>query len=206
MDLGKEVEGVLRRGQRVQEQVQALVLKALSERQLDFEGMRKVTHEAFDAVRAAAATQDAGMREAAKDAVRGVEQALAKAAEALKLALEEAAGRLDRFSKEDLAKARADLGDVEKMFVQTLKDTAKAAQGVTRATLEELARHAEASGTAVGRELRESAARTEALARAARARFRAGIDVAATGGALFARAAAGVLAAFAEAIEPKKKG
>ena len=205
MDLGKQVENAIREGQRVQQQVQEITLKALTERQLDFEGMRKVTREAFDAVRNAASTQETGMREAAKQAVRGVEAALAKATEALKLSLEEAGGRLDRFSKEDLAKARADLGEVEKMFVQTLKDTAKAAQGAARVSLEELARHAEASGTAVGRQLRETAVHTDALAGAARAQFKAGVDAAATGGALFARAAAGVLAAFADAIEPKKK-
>lgn len=203
--VGKQVESAIREGRRVQEQVQEIALKALTGRQLDFEAMRKVTREAFDAVRDAASAPDPGLREAAKQAVHGVEEALAKAAEAVKLSLQEAGGRLDRFSKEDLANARADLGDVEKMFVQALKDTAKATQGAARATLEELARHAEASGTAVGRQLRDSAAGSDALAGAARAQFRAGVDAAATSGALFARAAAGVLAAFAEAIEPKKK-
>ena len=205
MDLGKEVEGAIREGRRVQEAVQEITLKALTQRELDFAAMRKVTREAIDAVRDAATTQGEGMKDAAKQAVAGVDQALAKAAEALKLSLQEAGSRVEKFSSEDLSKARSDLADVEKMFVDTLSGAARSAQGAARATFEDLARHAQASGTAVGRQLRESAALSGQVADAARVQFRAGMEAAATSGAIFARAAAGVLAGLAEAIDPKHK-
>jgi hypothetical protein len=205
MDLGKEVEGAIREGRRVQEAVQEITLKALKERQLDFAAMRKVTREAIDAVREAAGTQEAGMKEAAKQAIAGVDQALAQAAQAVKFSLEEAGSRAAKFSGEDLKKARADLGEIEKMFVGTLSEAARSARGAAQATMEDLARHAEAGGTAIGRQLRDTAAASEQLSHAARAQMRAGMEAAATSGAMFARAAAGVLAGLAEAIDPKHK-
>ena len=51
MDVGKEVEGAIREGQRIQEAVRDITLKALTQRELDFAAMRKVTREALDAVR-----------------------------------------------------------------------------------------------------------------------------------------------------------
>jgi hypothetical protein len=204
-NVGEQVQKAMAEGRRVQEAVQQITLKALTERQLDFAAMRKVTGEAIDAVREAATTHGDGMKDAAKQAIAGVDQALARAAEALKLSLQEAGGRIEKFSSEDLAKARQDLAGTEKMFVDALSGAARTAQGAARATFEDLARHAQASGTAVGRQLRESAAASGQVADAARAQFRAGMEAAATSGALFARAAAGVLAGLAEAIDPKHK-
>lgn len=205
MDVGKEVEGAIREGQRIQESVRDITLKALTQRELDFAAMRKVTREALDAVREAAGRHDANVKEATRQAVHGVDQALAHAAEALKLSLQEAGNRAEKFSREDLAKARANLGDLEKMFVDTLGEAAKAARGAAKATLEDLARHAESSGTAVGRQLRESAELSGQMAHAMREQFRAGMEAAATTGAVFSRAAAGVLAGIADALDPKHK-
>ena len=129
----QQVNQAIAEGLRVQQAVQQIVLKALAEGRLDLDAMRKVTGDALAAVRVA----EPGS--AAKDAVRGIESALAHAA--------------------DLAKVRADVAAVEKMFVATLSQAADAARGAAKATLEDLARHAEASGTAIGRQLRESAER-----------------------------------------------
>ena len=205
MDVGKEVEGAIREGQRIQEAVRDITLKALTQRELDFAAMRKVTREALDAVREAAGRHDANVKEATKQAVQGVDQALAHAAEALKLSLQEAGSRAEKFSREDLAKARANLGDLEKMFVDTLGEAAKAARGAAKSTLEDLARHAESSGTAVGRQLRESAELSGQMAHAMREQFRAGMEAAATTGSVFSRAAAGVLSGIADALDPKHK-
>jgi hypothetical protein len=205
MDVAKEVEGAIREGLRVQETVRDITLKALTQRELDFAAMRKVTREAIDAVREAAGRNEAGVKEATKQAIHGVDQALAHAAEALKLSLQEAGGRAEKFSREDLAKVRANLGDLEKMFVDTLGEAARAARGAGKATLEDLARHAEASGTAVGRQMRESAELSGQMAHALREQFRTGMEVAATSGAMFSRAAAGVLAGIADALDPKNR-
>lgn len=205
MDIGKQIEGAIREGRRVQEAVRDITLKALTQRELDFAAMRKVTREALDAVREAAGRHEGNVKEATKQAVQGVDQALAHAAEAVKLSLQEAGDRAEKFSREDLSKVRANLGDLEKMFVDTLGEAARAARGAAKATLEDLARHAESSGTAVGRQLRESAELSGQMAHAVREQFKAGMEAAAASGAMFSRAAAGVLAGIAEALEPKNK-
>jgi len=205
MDVAKEVEGAIREGIRVQEAVRDITLKALTQRELDFAAMRKVTREALDAVREAAGRHEGNVKEATKQAVQGVDQALAHAAEAVKLSLQEAGDRAERFSREDLSKVRANLGDLERMFVDTLGEAARAARGAAKATFEDLARHAESSGTAVGRQLRESAELSGQMAHAVREQFKAGMEAAAASGAMFSRAAAGVLAGIAEALEPKNK-
>lgn len=205
MDFGKEVEGALREGRRIQEALQEVTLKALTRRELDLATLRSVTRDALDAVRETAQARGAGAQEAVKQAVAGVDQALAQAAQALKLSLEEAGGRAEKFSREDLAKARADLAGVEKMFVDALGETARAAHGTAKAAFEDLARHAETSGTAIGKQMREAGTASAQAAELARAQFKAGMEAAAASGAIFARAAAGVLAGIAEAIDPKHR-
>lgn len=142
----QQVYNAIAEGRRVQEAVQRITLKALIHGRLDLEEMRLVTGDALAAVREAATQQNAHITNAAKEAARGIACALAQAAEALKLSIQEASGRAGKFSSADLAKARADMAAVERMFVDTLSKTAQAARGAANATLQDLARHAEASG------------------------------------------------------------
>ena len=197
----QQVDKAIAEGRRVQEAVQQITLKALTQGRLDLEAMRKVTGDAVAAVREAATRQDAHVTNAAKEAARGIERALAQAAEALKLSIQEASGRAGKFASEDLAKARADMAAVEKMFVDTLSEAAQAARGAAKATLQDLAHHAEAGGTAIGRQLRESADLSGEVADAVRNQFDAGLKAAAASSAMFTRAAAGVLAAVADRLE-----
>jgi hypothetical protein len=203
--IDQQVDKAITEGRRVQEAVQQITLKALTQGRLDLEAMRKVTGDAVAAVREAATRQDAHARSAAEEAAQGIERALGQAAEALKLSIQEASGRAGKFSSEDLAKARADMAAVEKMYVDTLSEAAHAARGAAKATLEDLARHAEASGTAIGRQLRESAGLSGEAADAVRKQFDAGLNAAAASSATFTRAAAGVLAAIADTLERKQK-
>ncbi|HYD58072.1 MAG TPA: DUF6781 family protein [Burkholderiales bacterium] len=138
MDVGKQIEDAIREGQRVQEAVQEITLKALTERQLDFAAMRKVTSEAIESIRQAAATQDPGLMEAARQALSGVGRALGEAGQAAKLSAEEAAA-------------------------------------------------------------------SSQLVKAARAQLEAGVRAGAASGAVFARAAAGMLAGLADALENRHK-
>ncbi|MGE0873813.1 MAG: DUF6781 family protein [Burkholderiales bacterium] len=206
MNVGDDVRKAIAEGRRVQEAVRDITLKALTRHELDQRALRKVTKDAMDAVRDAAAVQGASVTQAAKDAVGGVDQALAHAAQALKLSLDEAASRAGKFTQEDLARAKNDLADLEKMFLDTLRDTAQSASGTASAMFEDLGRHARSSGTAIGRQLAEMAPLAERMAQAGQAQFEAGMHAAATSGALFARAAAGVLAGIADTLSGKHKG
>ena len=115
MNVGDDVRKAIAEGRRVQEAVRDITLKALTRHELDQRALRKVTRDAMHAVRESAAVQGASVTQAVNDAVGGVDQALAHAVQALKLSIDEAASHAGKFTHEDLARARSDLADLEKM-------------------------------------------------------------------------------------------
>lgn len=147
--MGEEIRKAMAHGRRVQETVRDIALKALTARELDPAAVRKATEEVLGAIRDAAETQGGAAKEA------------------------------EKFSREDLARAREMLQDI--------------------------AKHAQASGAAVARELGETQL-PERLAEAGRAQFQAGMKAAATSGEMLARIASGVLAGIADALAGKPKG
>jgi len=204
--IGEEVQQAIEQGRHIQEQVRDITLAALTRGELDGAAMRKVTGEVMKNVQEAASVQGTRAKEAIAEAAAGVDQALAHAAQALKLSIEEAAGRAQQFSREDLAKARASLKDLEQLFLDTLRETARASRGAASTILDDLAKHAEASGTAVGRQLEQMSGLSGQMAQAGRAHFEAGVNAALTSGAMMARIASGVLAGIADSLAEKGKG
>jgi hypothetical protein len=204
-DMQHEIRRALERGRHIQSQVRDITLKALAHGELDGAGMRKVTREALETVREAAAVHGERAKDLMREAIDGVDQALAHAAQALKLSLEEAGGRADKFSRKDLAKARESLQDLEKLFVDTLRESARAGRGAAGSMFEDLAKHAQASGTAVGRQLKDMAPLSGRLADAGREQFVAGLRGAAASGAAMARIASGVLAGLADSLAEKSR-
>ena len=210
-EMRAEVARAIAEGRDVQQRVRAITLKALTARELDQAALAEVTRDVMRAVREAAEAAGhlapaPGITHPVREALDGLDEALAHAAQALKLSLEEAAGRAQAFRHEDLARARADLAMLERLYLDTLRETARSARGTTAAMLEDLARHARVSGTVVGRQLERASPLASSLAQAGRAGFGAGLSAAAASGALVARVASGVLAGIADALEGKRKG
>ena len=198
-----QVRQALRRAKRVQETVRKITLEALKQGNLDRPSLEKVTREVLDAIHEAARAQGSEAQQTIKQAISGLDQALAVAAQALKLSIEEAADRADQFSREDLARARSDLRQMRRIFLQTLRDTARAGRGTAAGILNDLARHARASGTAVGRQIEVMRSIPAHAAKMGRASFTAGVSAATTSGVMLARVAAGVLAGIADSAEKR---
>ena len=207
--LKEEVREAVSAGRNVQETVRQITLKALKDRELDHGALGRVTGEVLSAVREAGeARGDAGgpeLTRSMREAVDGLDQALATAAQAMRLSLEEAVQRVAQFSKEDLARARRELADVERLYLDSLRDAARSARGTAAQVLEDFARHARASGTAVGRQLQRTSPLAGSLAHAARVQFEAGVGAAAASGAMLARVASGVLAGLADALSAQQR-
>ncbi len=202
-----EVRRAVEAGGDIHETVRNITLRALTRGELDQDSVRKVAGEVMKGVQAAAATYGTGAKNAAEKAVAGLDDALAHAAQALKLSVEEAAGRAEKFSRDDLAKARRNLRNLEKLFLDTLRETSKASRGVVSSILGDLLRHARASGTAVGRELGEDVGGLSGrMAQAGRAQFQAGVNATISSGVMMARIASGVLAGIADSLAGKSKG
>jgi hypothetical protein len=142
---------------------------------------------------------------ALREAMTGVDEALAKSAEASRLAIEEAAGHIKEFGSQDLKRGLDDLGALEEMFLDTVKNIARASDGAVKDVLADLAQHARNSGTSVGAAAKAAAETlTERLEKNVREGVSSGVDTARQIGTKISRAAAGFLEGIAETL--KKTG
>lgn len=208
--LEAEVREVVEKGHAVQERVRQLTLDLISARSLDIESVRQTARAVLRGARAGvqkelqhSSAQTSVAREHLKEAVTGLDVALAQFAEAAKLTVEEAASRAQKYSSEDLKRARADLEGLETMFLETLQRSASATADAAGDILHDLAAHTRTHGSAVGAQLKDT---LDVFARhigaAGRAQVGAGLHLARNTSDLVRQIAAGVLTGLAEHVQP----
>ena len=205
-----EVRDTVERGHDVQERVRQLTLRILSARSLDIESVRQTTSAVLRGAHAAvykelkqSSPQTDIARDHLKQAVAGLDTALAQFAEAAKLAVEEAAGRAQKYSSEDLKRARADLASLENMFVETLQSSASAARNAAGDIMHDLVAHTRNQGSAVGTQLRETlSVFAHHIGAAGRTQVGVGLHLAKNTSDLMRQIAAGALTGLAERVKP----
>jgi uncharacterized protein YicC (UPF0701 family) len=209
--LEADVRNAVEQGHAVQEKVRQLTLRVIGARSLDIDSVRQTAGAVLRGARAGvqkelqhSSAQTHIARERLKEAVTGLDVALAQFAEAAKLTVEEAAGRAQKYSSEDLKRARADLEKLETMFVDTLQSSASAARDAAGGILHDLAAHARTHGSAVGAQLRETLpAIARQIGAAGRAQAGVGLHLAKNTSDLVRQIAAGVLTGLAEHVQPR---
>jgi phosphohistidine swiveling domain-containing protein len=208
--LEAEVRDTVEGGSNVQERVRQLTLRVISARSLDIESVRQTAVAVLRGAQAAVqeelqhtSAQNHIARDHLKQAVSGLDIALAQFAEAAKLTVQEAAGRAQKYSSEDLKRARSDLGNLEKMFLETLQSSASATKNAAGEILHDLAGHVRTNGSAVGAQLKDT---LSVLARhigaAGRVQVGAGLHLAKNTADILRQIAAGVLTGLAEHVMP----
>lgn len=208
--LEAEVRNVVEQGRDVQERVRQLTLRIISARSLDIESVRKTANAVLRGARAGvlkelrhSSAQTHIARDHLKQAVAGLDVALAQFAEAAKLTVEEAAGKAQKYSSEDLKRARTDLANLEKMFLETLQSSASAAKDAAGEILHDLAAHTRTHGSAVGKQMKETLpVFARHIGAAGRAQVGAGLHLAKNTADLVRQIAAGVLTGLAQHIQP----
>ena len=208
--LEAEVSDVVEQGHDVQERVRQLTLRIISARSLDIKSVRKTANAVLRGARAGvlkelrhSSAQTHIARDHLKQAVTGLDVALAQFAEAAKLTVEEAAGKAQKYSSEDLKRARADLENLDKMFLETLQSSASAAKDAAGEILHDLAAHARTHGSAVGAQLKETLpVFMRHIGAAGRAEVGAGLLLATNTADLVRQIAAGMLTGIAERVQP----
>ena len=211
--LEAEVRNAVAQDSDVQEAVRHLTLKALSAQIHDLASLRRVMTAVIQGAREGAQQklqQTTAQTQTAKaqitDAVAGLDAALAQLAEASKLAVEEAAGRAQKFSQEELARARADLESLETLFLETLQTSASAAKGLMADTLHDLVAHAKRNGTAVGIQLKDTLTTfSQQITATGHGQLEAGVKLTHATVDLMRKIAAGVLSGIAERVKPGDK-
>lgn len=212
-NLEAEVREAVEQGNDVQERVRQLTLRFISARSLDIESVRQTAGAVLRGAQAGVqkelqhtSAQTHIARDHLKQAVTGLDIALAQFAEAAKLAVEEAAGRAQKYSSEDLKRARSDLENLEKMFVETLQNSASAAKNAAGEILHDLAAHARTQGSAIGTQLKETlSVFAHHIGAAGRAQAGVGLHLAKNTSDLVRQIAAGVLTGLAEHVRPGQR-
>lgn len=211
--LAADVRSAMAHGGDVQEAVRKLTLRAMNAHTLDLESLRRTMTAVIQGAREGVqheleqtAAQTQAARALLSDAVTGLDLALAQFAEASKLAVEEAAGRAQKFSSEDLARARADLESLEALFVETLRVSASAAQGWVADTLRDLGTHAQRNGTSVGTQLKDTLASfTRQMGAVGQTQREVGVQLVHATADLIRQIAAGVLTGLADRVKLKRR-
>ncbi len=211
--LEAEVRKAVEEGDDVQERVRQVTLSIIRARSMDIKSVQEATMAVLRGAKAGVQKdlQHSSDRsklalERLRQAVTGLDVALAQFAEAAKLAVEEASGRAQRYSSEDLTRARADLEKLEKMFLDSLQSSGKATRDAAGDVLQGLAEHARIQGSAVGRQVKDT---LESIARQLRAAGSAqigiGLHLARNTSDLMRQIAAGVLTGLADHVKPSRQ-
>lgn len=190
----------------IRHDVRALTLKALSEGRLDTKKINKVIRAVIEGASIGAEDKGGQAKDALTDAMSGMDDALAKSAEASKLAIEEAAGHIKDFSSHDLKQALDDLLTLEELFFDTVRDVAKGTNETVKETLSDLVKHAQQSGTNVGKTTSDAATSlNQKLSNTLKDTASAGIQSTADVLAHIANASAGILEGIADTLQKENK-
>ncbi len=204
--LQASVQEAVESSEDVREKVRRLTVEALAEGKLDTSEVRAVIEAVVGGASAGIDKHGGRARQALEDAIRGLEDGLIKAAEASKLALEEAASRAEEFAEQDVKNAFDQLIELEKMYVETLAEVARKGGEQAGEMLEDMARHAKNSGTAIGEYMTEvMATLPHKLQEAGEWGLKASLESTRTAGAQLAAITSGLLAGIAEALERQSK-
>jgi hypothetical protein len=204
--LEAEIREALANGTHVKETVHRLTLKAMNAKTIDPESLQRIITAVLQGVHDGATQQlqhAANQTQAAKsqitEAVAGLDTALAGFAQASKLAVEEAAGQAKKFSNQELTRTRSDLEGLENLFLDTLHQTASAAQGLVSDVLHDLGQHAKNNGTAVGSQLKETLATfAQQVASVGHAQLETGATLAHATADIIGKIASGVLSGISD--------
>lgn len=206
--LEDEVRVMVSQGFEVADKVRQATLRSIRGHSFDIESLRQtssaVLRGAYAGVRSQIDRQDKG--EASKrlgEAVAGLDAALGQFAEAARLAVEEAAGKARQYNSDDLARARADLERLEKMYLDTLQQAAAGAKDMAGEILGDLSSHARIHGSKAGRQMKDTlAAISRQAGRAGSAGLDAGLHLAGDTANFIRKLAADSLSGLAERIKP----
>jgi len=150
-ELQSAVREAVASGRNLQSNVRNLVIATLRSTGVELSEIRKVTRAALEGVGAGIVSHSSGAE--ARAAIAGIEDALLQAAEASSLAIREAAGRTTRFARTDLVKAVDELASMDRLFLDTFADVAKAGSDSAQAGFADLQQHIRNSGGAFGEQL-----------------------------------------------------
>ena len=196
---------VIEKGGEVRDHIRDITLNALKSGQLEAGRIKSVVETVGEGALSGLASDVADSQHTLREACAGIDDALAAGALATQLTLEEARQRVKHFADQDLAKAKADLKDLESLFLDTLGELADRSQETASQLLTDVRRHVQASGTAVGKQIGSTISEAAGeLKRKGESNINQAVNAAFSTSEHVAQVAGGVLANLAEKLHGAK--
>ncbi|MCC8995804.1 MAG: hypothetical protein LM517_01810 [Nitrosomonas sp.] len=210
--LEKEIREAVAKGVHTRETVRRLTLNAMNAQHIDLASLQRIVaaimhgiHDGAEEQIQHVISQTQTAKTQINEAVTGLDSALAGFAQASKLAVEEAASQAKKFSENELTRTHSELESLESLFLDTLHDTASAAQGLVADILHDVIRHAKNNGTAVGLQLVETLVTFKhQIASIGHAQLESSATLANATAELIGKVASGVLSGINEQVENSK--
>ncbi|MDH5546530.1 MAG: hypothetical protein OEZ43_13125 [Gammaproteobacteria bacterium] len=186
----------------IQQTVRDITLKALTERQLDKEGIKAVIGAVTTGVTQGVEANKDKMNTSFKQALSGMDEAVAKSAQAAKLAATEAMGKVSDFADHEFKETLSQLENLEDLFIDTVNAAAQQAGKLANESFRDLTSHLKNSGSDAGRQAKEAAEQLrQQLTTAGKEGMEAAMKAGKQAGNQIAQIASGILAGMADALK-----
>ncbi|MBV1960877.1 MAG: hypothetical protein KUG52_02725 [Immundisolibacteraceae bacterium] len=196
VDLGGDIKSAVR----------DITMQALSKGKLDTDQIRGVVSSVVAGVTRGAEKTENSSHGSVRDALSGLDEALASSVQASRLAIEEAAGQVGALGSNEFKRAMDDLGALEGLFLNTIKEVAASTETRLKATLTDFVDHAKISGTAVGKAAAQAVALlTKQLGSLLLEVAGEGADAALRAGAQLSEVAAGLLEGISDSLKARSE-
>lgn len=202
--LKREAESAASSGGDLHGRAKQLVLDALNDGKLSFEEIRNIGQAVIEGVSVGLAEKGGEMKAGLKDAVGGMDEAIGQAAQRVTMTFREAIDRGKDFNEQELKSSIERMRDLEKDFVESLKEVASKSGGKLKEELTEISGHLGRTGTDTGNRVKESLnALYSSLNAQAGSTSSSVKEAAKTTASRLADLASGVLAGLSDALKEK---
>lgn len=203
-DLKREAETAASQGGNLRDRARQITLDALKDGKLSLEEIRNIGQAITEGVSLGLAGRGGELKSGLKEAVNGMDEAIGQAAQRVSMTFREAIERGKDFNEMELKSSIERMRDLERDFVESLKDVAGKSSGKLKEELTEISGHLGRTGTDTGGRVKESLGALYTTLNAQAGSTSSSLqDAARTTAARLADLASGVLAGFSEAMKHK---
>lgn len=205
-DLKREAETAASQGGNLRDRARQITLDALKDGKLSLEEIRNIGQAITEGVSLGLAGRGGELKSGLKEAVNGMDEAIGQAAQRVSMTFREAIERGKDFNEVELKSSIERMRDLERDFVESLKDVAGKSGGKLKEELTEISGHLGRTGTDTGGRVKESLGALYTTLNAQAGSTSSTLqDAARTTAARLADLASGVLAGFSEAMKHKSE-
>jgi gas vesicle protein len=205
-DLKREAETAACEGGNLRNRAKQLTLDALKDGKLSLEEIRNIGQAITEGVSLGLTKGGGELKSGLKEAVGGMDEAIGQAAQRVSMTFREAIERGKDFNETELKSSIERMRDLERDFLESLKDVAGKSGGKLKEELTEISGHLGRAGTDTGGRVKESLNGLYAALNAQAGSTSSTIkDAARTTSARLADLASGVLAGLSEAMKNKSE-